>query len=48
MEALEALDASGQKGLARDVEDLVHRSNRSGDGTMVIPIDYLEVVAVNP
>ena len=42
----EALDASGQKDLARDVEDLVHRFDRSGDGTMVIPIDYLEVVAV--
>jgi hypothetical protein len=25
--------------------DLVHRFNRSGDETMVLPSDYLEVVA---
>ncbi len=44
--ALEALDAGGQEALVRDVEDLVHRFNRSGDETMVVPIDYLEVVAI--
>ena len=28
-----------------DLEDLVDRFNRSGDETMVIPSDYLEVVS---
>ena len=46
VKALEALDAGGQEALVRDVEDLVYRFNRSGDETMVVPIDYLEVVAI--
>ena len=45
VKALENLDAAGRETLLRDVEDLTHRSNRSGDETMVVPIDYLEVVA---
>ncbi len=45
MKALETLDAVGRETLLRDVEDLAHRSNRSGDETMVVPVDYLEVVA---
>jgi SAM-dependent methyltransferase len=45
-EALEALDESTQDALLSDWEDLVHRFNRSGDETMVVPSDYLEVVAV--
>ena len=43
---LEALDAGSQEALVRDVEDLDYRFNRSGDETMVVPIDYLEVVAI--
>jgi ubiquinone/menaquinone biosynthesis C-methylase UbiE len=46
VKALEALDASGQEALVGDVEDLVHRFNRSGDETMAVPINYLEVVAI--
>ena len=46
MEALEAFDVSGQEALVCDVEDLVHRFNRLDDKTMVVPIDYLEVMAV--
>ncbi len=46
MKALEALDASGQESLVRDVEYLIRRFNRSGDETMVVPIDYLEMVAI--
>jgi SAM-dependent methyltransferase len=45
-EALEALDASKQDALLSDWEDLVHRFNRSGDETMVVPSDHLEVVAI--
>ncbi len=45
-EALEGLDASKQGALLGDLEDLVDRFNRSGDETMVVPSDYLEVVAI--
>jgi hypothetical protein len=44
-EVLEGLDASKQDALLGEWEDLVHRFNRSGDETMVMPSDYLEVVA---
>ena len=44
--ALEGLDASKQEALLSDLEDVVHRFNRSGDDTMMVPSDYLEVVAV--
>ena len=44
--ALEGLDASKQEALLSDLEDIVHRFNHSGDETMVVPSDYLEVVAV--
>ena len=46
VKALEALNASGREALVHDVEDLVCRFNRSGDETMAVPIDYLEVVAI--
>ena len=44
-EALEALDTNKQDALLVDLEDLVDRCNRSGDETMVVPSDYLEVVS---
>ena len=43
--AFGALDATGQEALARDLVDAVERYNRSTDGTLVVPADYLEVVA---
>ncbi len=46
-EVLEGLDASKQEALLDDWEDLVYRFNRSGDETMVVPDEYLEVVAVS-
>ena len=46
LKAFEALDADGQEALARDLEDLLERRNVSGDETLVVPSDYLEVVAV--
>jgi hypothetical protein len=44
LKAFAALDEAGKKALARDVIALVERSNKSGDGTMVVPAEYLEVV----
>lgn len=44
--AFEALDADGQDAFAKDLEELIHAWNASRDETVVIPSDYLEVVAV--
>lgn len=41
-----ALDEAGQTALATDLLEVVREHNRSGDGTMVVPSEYLEVVAV--
>lgn len=39
-----ALDAAKQGAFTQDVRALIARDNRSGDGTMVLPCEYLEVV----
>jgi ubiquinone/menaquinone biosynthesis C-methylase UbiE len=44
LKAFAALDAAGQAALARDLLALVGRLDRSGDSTMVVPGEYLEVV----
>jgi hypothetical protein len=44
LKAFEALDEAGRKALARDIVDLIGRFNTSGDDTMVVPSEYLEVV----
>jgi SAM-dependent methyltransferase len=46
MRAFETLDAPGQARLREDLLALVERMNRSGDATMVVPSEYLEVVAM--
>ena len=46
MSAFRALDETKQEQLARDIVDELHRHNRSGDETLVMPCEYLEVVAV--
>jgi ubiquinone/menaquinone biosynthesis C-methylase UbiE len=46
LKAFESLDPEGQEALTRDLEELLDRWNTSGDGTLVVPGDYLEVVAV--
>lgn len=46
VKAFEALDAAGQDALARDLEEVLENWNTSGDGTIVVPGEYLEVVAV--
>jgi ubiquinone/menaquinone biosynthesis C-methylase UbiE len=44
LKAFEALNPAGRKALAQDIVGLIGRFNRSGDGTMVVPGEYLEVV----
>jgi SAM-dependent methyltransferase len=44
--AFAALDPEGQDALARDLQGLLEGRNTSGDETLVVPSDYLEVVAV--
>jgi hypothetical protein len=39
-----ALDASGQAALVQDLLGLMAARNRSGDATLVLPSEYLEVV----
>ena len=46
LKAFESLDPEGQEALAEDLEELLEHWNSSGDTTMVVPSDYLEVVAV--
>ena len=46
LKAFAALDEPGKEKLAADIVALVERFNRAGDGTMVVPSEYLEVVVV--
>jgi len=39
-----ALEPAGQAALQRDLMALIDRFNRSGDGSMVVPSEYLEIV----
>ncbi len=43
--AFAALDGAGQAALVEDLLDVAHRAN-TDDGTMVVPAEYLEVVAI--
>src|SRR5215217_1641487 len=44
--AFEAMDADRQEAYADDLRSLAARFNRSGDRTLAVPSDYLQVVAV--
>jgi ubiquinone/menaquinone biosynthesis C-methylase UbiE len=44
LKAFAALDSAKQDGLQHDLLALIATMNRSGDGTMVLPSEYLEVV----
>jgi ubiquinone/menaquinone biosynthesis C-methylase UbiE len=44
LKAFAALDPAGQAALQRDLLELAGQLNRSGDGTMVVPSEYLEIV----
>jgi ubiquinone/menaquinone biosynthesis C-methylase UbiE len=39
-----ALDGAGQAALERDLRTLISQFNRSGDSSMVVPSEYLEIV----
>jgi ubiquinone/menaquinone biosynthesis C-methylase UbiE len=42
--AFAALDAAGRQGLEADLLALIGAMNRAGDGTMVVPSEFLEIV----
>jgi SAM-dependent methyltransferase len=44
LKAFAALDAGAQENLRTDLHALIVRLNRSGDATMIVPSEYLEVV----
>ena len=44
LKAFAALDATAQENLRTDLHALIVRMNRSGDATMIVPSEYLEVV----
>jgi ubiquinone/menaquinone biosynthesis C-methylase UbiE len=44
LKAFAALDAGAQENLRTDLHALIMRMNRSGDATMIVPSEYLEVV----
>lgn len=44
--AFESLDSKGREALKRDLKELIGFWNISGDETVVLPSDYLEVVAI--
>lgn len=44
--AFGALDGTGQEALARDLVAAVERFNRATDGTLLVPSEYLEAVAI--
>ena len=39
-----ALEPAAQAALERDLMELIDPFNRSGDGSMVVPSEYLEIV----
>ena len=44
LKAFTTLEETGRKALAREIIELVGRFNTSGDETMAVPSEYLEVV----
>jgi ubiquinone/menaquinone biosynthesis C-methylase UbiE len=46
LKAFAALDAASQQDLHNDLYALIVRMNKSGDATMVVPSEYLEVVII--
>jgi len=46
LKAFAALEPTAQSAFERDLIELIARFNQSGDGTVVVPSDYLEVVII--
>jgi ubiquinone/menaquinone biosynthesis C-methylase UbiE len=44
LKAFEALNAAGRKALSKDIIELIGRFNKSGNDSMVVPGEYLEVI----
>jgi hypothetical protein len=44
--AFQALDDAGQQALADDLREALGRYARPVDGTLLVPAEYLEVVAI--
>jgi hypothetical protein len=44
LKAFATLDEPAQVALEHDILGLIERFNRSGDGSMIVPSEYLEVV----
>jgi ubiquinone/menaquinone biosynthesis C-methylase UbiE len=44
LKAFEALNAAGRKALSKDIIELIARFNKSGNDSMVVPGEYLEVI----
>jgi hypothetical protein len=44
LKAFAALDAAGQSSLEHDIKAIIGRLNRAGDGGMIVPAEYLEIV----
>ena len=42
--AFAALPTDGAAALERDLTELLNRMNRAGDGALVVPSEYLEIV----
>ena len=45
LKAFAALDEAGQAALNADLTELIERFNRGGAETLLVPSEYLEVVA---
>jgi ubiquinone/menaquinone biosynthesis C-methylase UbiE len=48
LKAYDSLDEAAQLALTADIKALIARFNRAGDGTMVVPAEYLQVVIEKP
>ena len=46
LKAFAALDPAAQSALERDIMAIIQKLNRSGDGTMIVPSEYLEIVII--
>ncbi len=46
LKTFEALDDSTGDTLSADVLNLIQKFNQTDDGTMVVPSEYLEIVAI--
>jgi hypothetical protein len=48
LKAFESLDKEAGRALADDIKALIKWFNKAGDGTMVVPAEYLQVVIEKP